>query len=532
MAKNITRVYLLNVPLEDDMKNTLYFANASAQQSYFNSQIGKTYLNVSYQSNTRTFRCPEMYDNVRQYNYIMWQNTAYSNKWYYAFIKKLTYVNEGYTDVEYEIDALQTYMFDITIKPSFVEREHTNNDTVGNNTLPENLELGEYVKNSNGGMEQIGSTTIWYAMGVSDLVGTVSRPVGGIINSLPNGLYYILTDNIGNLQGISKRYDELGKQTAIYTMFSFPKEILTVGSYDYYQSASWRIETNGQTWTYNIYVPTVSIGVSKLVDSYNIGVPSGIAKTYVPRNNKLKTFPYRYFNITNNNGTTVTYHYEDFNGAPNFRQEGVFCVGCSTKLFPTNYKGMNSDDLTYEYGITGGKYPTISWNSDSYTNWLTQNAVNVGLGVANTVVNAGVGLATGNVVGAGMSFLGGVSSAVSEMYKASLMPDQARGDTNVGDINFSKNKVRYTVYHLSIKETYARIIDDYFDLFGYKTNRLKVPNVAHRQNWWYTKTVNANITGNVPNDEMNKIKQAYDNGLTFWRNPANFLNYSVSNGIV
>ena len=75
-------------------------------------------------------------------------------------------------------------------------------------------------------------------------------------------------------------------------------------------------------------------------------------------------------------------------------------------------------------------------------------------------------------------------------------------------------------------------IDDYFDLLGYSTCRVKVPNTNHRQNWWYTKTIDCNITGTVPNDYMNKIKQAYNNGITFWRNPSNFLNYSVSNGIV
>ena len=85
---------------------------------------------------------------------------------------------------------------------------------------------------------------------------------------------------------------------------------------------------------------------------------------------------------------------------------------------------------------------------------------------------------------------------------------------------------------MSITSQFAQIIDKYFDVYGYKTNLLKTPNVAHRQNWWYTKTINVNIVGNVPNDDMNKIKEAYNNGLTFWRNPANFLNYSVSNGIV
>ena len=72
---NISKVYLLNTPLEDDMKNTLYFANASAQQSYMQNNIIKSYTNVSYQRDTSTFRCPAQIDTIRNCNYIMFQNT-------------------------------------------------------------------------------------------------------------------------------------------------------------------------------------------------------------------------------------------------------------------------------------------------------------------------------------------------------------------------------------------------------------------------------------------------------------------------
>ena len=42
---NISKVYLLNTPLEDDMKNTLYFASSSAQKSYMDNNVIKTYTN-------------------------------------------------------------------------------------------------------------------------------------------------------------------------------------------------------------------------------------------------------------------------------------------------------------------------------------------------------------------------------------------------------------------------------------------------------------------------------------------------------
>ena len=532
MAKNISIVYLLNVPLEDDMKNTLYFSSSANQHSYFEGNIGKSYTNVSYQSDTRTFRCPDQIDTVRQYNYIMWQNSAYSNKWFYAFIKRMVYVSDGYTDVEFEVDPLQTYMFDIEVMPSFIEREHTNDDTAGNNTLPENVELGEYVKNSNGQLPLIGPTTMWYAVGVSKVEGTVTKPAS-MINGLPSGLFYVFTDNVSAMQSIVEAYDKLGKADEIYTMFIFPKDLLLIGGGSYaYASANWDISTS----LISVYVPTSSEYVGRLLTERTFPVPTRVGMSYSPRNAKLLTFPYCYFNISNNSGSTVTYHYEDFaNRTPKFNLDGVLCTGCSLKLYPVDYKNTSyyeNYDNTFDYGVTAGKYPTISWMSDSYTNWLTQNAVNIGMQGISTALSTVGNLATGNIVGAGASFIGGVSSAVSQVYQASLLPDQAKGNTNVGDLNFTEHKNRFTFIPLSIKPEYASVIDDYFDLFGYATHRVKRPNVAHRQNWWYTKTINANIVGNVPNDDMNKIKRAYNEGLTFWRNPANFLNYSVSNGIV
>jgi hypothetical protein len=70
---------------------------------------------------------------------------------------------------------------------------------------------------------------------------------------------------------------------------------------------------------------------------------------------------------------------------------------------------------------------------------------------------------------------------------------------------------------MSIKSEYAKIIDNYFDMFGYKVCRVKEPNTNHRAKYWYTKTIDANIDGGVPGKDLQKIKEAYNNGITFWR---------------
>lgn len=528
MAKNISKVYLLNVPLEDDMKNTLYFSSSSNQHSYFEGVIGKTYTNVSYQSETRTFRCPDQIDTVRQYNYLMWQNSAYSNKWFYAFIKKMTYVSDGYTDVVFEVDPLQTYMFDITIKPSFVEREHTNNDTAGNNTLEENVALGPFV--FNGGVTDFARTTDndgCLCLGVSEVIDPfTSNPLTNwltVYGGIYSGLSYMFFNSYVSLQRTIDYYVRQGKTNAIQTIFYVPGTFID--------------NSDPKTQTYSVTSPSNTVTViwiepsdSPITITQSISKPSSV-NGYVPRNKKLLTKPYCYFNLTNNCGAEVDYAYEDFSGNPTFNATMALCPSMTIKAVANNYKSGNTSN-SFGEGIMGAKTPQCSWVTDYYTNWLTQNAVNIPLQAFNAGAGIAGNLATGNLLGAGTNFLSAVGNVINEHYQASLVPDQVHGNVNSGDISFSNDKCCFTIIPKSIKSQYAQIIDDYFDMFGYKTNRVKTPNVAHRQNWWYTKTINANIVGNVPNDDMNKIKDAYNNGLTFWRNASNFLNYSVSNGIV
>jgi hypothetical protein len=59
-------------------------------------------------------------------NYVMFQNTSYNVKWFYGFVTKLEYKNATTTYVHFEIDVLQTWMFTMNFKPSYVVREHCN----------------------------------------------------------------------------------------------------------------------------------------------------------------------------------------------------------------------------------------------------------------------------------------------------------------------------------------------------------------------------------------------------------------------
>jgi len=118
------------------------------------------------------------------------------------------------------------------------------------------------------------------------------------------------------------------------------------------------------------------------------------------------------------------------------------------------------------------------------------------------------------------------------MNKRDTMSPQAQGNLNSGDINYSMQETTFTCYQMSIKQEFAQIIDKYFDMFGYKVNTIKAPNITGRTNWNYVKTIECNFEGDIPQQFLQIIKRIFNNGITLWHNPTTMFDYTQSNTIV
>ena len=119
-----TEIRLLKLPLTIDNKNQLTFTNLEAQTNYFLSI--EDYIDIdecSYQRKDNIIRFPAHIDSIIQYDYVMYKNKNYGDKWFYAFIIGMEYENDGMTNVAIQTDVFQTWQFDILWKQSFIERE-------------------------------------------------------------------------------------------------------------------------------------------------------------------------------------------------------------------------------------------------------------------------------------------------------------------------------------------------------------------------------------------------------------------------
>lgn len=549
-------LYLLHVPLEVDEENQLTFANKTAQFNYFNSMEKIEADNYTYQRKDGTIRYGGNFDDVIKYNYVMYRNEAYSDKWFYAFITGMEYLNDNVTAISIKTDVWQTWQFDLNYKRTFVEREHVNDDTIGIHTVPENLELGDYqivdLQYASMWEDAEPSQDFLVVFCVTELPkgGSVTltnpqengRVAGdlGYIGGVFSSLIFFAVENFNQAENIIDAYNNAADVTAdaivnIYTVprccvnFTIPYADLTKVSRDekiavlhplfnYYQSDSFKIQQSGV-----------------------------LANNYVPVNNKLFTYPYSYLFVTNNVGEAVEMRYEDFpfeNIAGNnartisYTKYLVPSASVSGKLLFDSYKNYTSS-VDYPtkinaYGINYGKIPVCAWTTDYYTNWLTQNGVNVGLSIASSILTTGIGLATGGATLAGAALNGGlqIANTLSEVHRAATTPPQAHGDINTGDYTFAFSRNIISFYKMSVRPEMAQIIDNYFSAYGYKVNSIKLPNITGRRNWNYVKTIGCYIEAQIPQDDLQEIKNMFNNGITLWHNPATFADYSQNNDII
>lgn len=546
MAKT-TKVYLLNVPIERDYKHTLYFSSKDEQYNYFFSKRIKSYTDFSYQRKDNVIRVPAHFEDILTCNYVIYQNPDYNNKWFYAFITNIEYSQPDRTNVYIETDCIQTWMFDVNVLQCFVEREHTKDDTPGVNTLPECVETGDFICSAKHKYSPLTETA--YVVGSTvdlrndSVVGFGGNYAGHTYQGVISAAGYYYYSSVGDLQSMIDKLDKAGKGDAIVGVFMVPKQFISLDS----SGVSENLVLGG----------LVGPVTKKWSDSEPLVKVSTI-NGYTPKNKKLLTYPYTYILMSNNAGASAVYKYELFNSENcDFNINFALTPGCSIRLIPLNYNGTGENN---EEGLSGAKFPIGSWTNDVYINWLTQNSLNHETQIINTIVSAAPGavangvsgvtsgvaagaaggpwgaVAGGAAGGVGSIYTSGIglaanlyttiSSINAEKYAHSLQPPQASGNLNSGDVTCSNGDLTFTAYKMSIKAEFARVIDDYFSMFGYQTNRVKVPNKNHRKNYWFTKTADANIIGNIPQNDLQIIKNVYNNGITFWRTSATLGDYS------
>lgn len=572
IAPNSTVYLLTGVPCDKSYVHTLYFENKNEQYSYFYGKRVKTFTNVSYQRHSKnSIRLECLADDIYNVNYLMFQNTAYGNKWFYAFINNVEYINNVTTEITYTIDVMQTWYFDYTLGTCFVEREHTLTDVVGENTVPEPVDGGEpYIQAYTDFMyprttsQPLFSLVVYYIpsqgqyiSGIGDdytfKVGTNANLRGTIYNGVYTGAIsyaypmFFGADGLETLKWIDALFKTLDEISA------------TIISVQQVPFDAWMDEEFGRPSK----IKSINQPISFSVGSGTTEYPR--TDIYTPKNKKCYTYPYSYMVITNNKGDERTLLWEQSaskstDGRQQIRIQISSAVSptCEIGARPMNYMGK---EVNYDEGVLLNDFPMPAWSENTFERWWAVNKYqfmyNTVTDAISTIANiatftvgggaAGAAKASGAVAASGVvAETQLVKSAVSadkpltddlvEYATRRRTPNKGRGNISSSGLPIVEGRIGFSMYSMGSKPEYIKIVDEYFSMYGYKICRLKIPNIKAaakselRPQWNYIKTTTCIIDNlNAPADVDEQLQSIYNSGITFWMNPNNVGKYNLDN---
>lgn len=507
-------IFCANTRLTSGSEHTYskkFFGNAQGQYNFFNSKAIKTFnkgVPIQFDPSTITIGIPA--ESIYLSDYVIIQND--NSKIYYAFLNKIEYVNLESCRITIEIDFVQSFLFDINYLKSFVIREHSESDIIGENLLAEEFSYSEYILDNH----QRTVLFDYYSVVVvtsdkGNIQGGVPR---GYVGGMFSGLYYLHfnLNTPDDVTAVLAYLDELttnNKQDAVVSIFLMPTEFYTTKE-----------------------VPTVHA----LQFDFGFSDIGG----YVPRNKKCFTYPYNTLYGTTFQGNGATFHYEYFQQTDTGKLKFNCTSGMSPNpeiiCYPVNYRGT-IDNLDEKMVITG--FPQCAFTVDAFRAWIAQKGSVTAIEAVGGVIGAVAGVATtastanpalGSAIGLGVAGVAGKTllNVVGNLNQARITPDHARGSQG-GNTLVSLRWLDFHFYQAHYPVSIIKKLDSFFDKKGYKIATLTIPNVESRKSWNHEEVQDFCFSGNLPQQAIKSIKHRFEN-ITFWH--GDFLgDYSKDNTI-
>lgn len=482
-----SKIYLLKGLEIDAMNNTVWgaFNNTEEQFNFFiNNYDHIEFENYTYQRKDGTVVVPGLYDDLRLYNYLIYQNgdTGNKSKWIYCFITSLGYLNDNATSISFETDVIQTWRFEIesNFMESYIAYEHRpqyydNGDGVQRpciNTQPENIEVGtdlisdkQYLINPSqnisfavigmtcdmSGTDSYTNAQLGTPSQINYYIFPFNRYTGTDITTLKIGSVSGETVTISGLSSIldaiRKNEKLVGKCVSIIVTNSMPG-LVVENSQVLIKRDCFTNEQQGNYLILTYKAKTMNDMLENDLNAYPktrvYDIPSFIGFTQYT---KLYTYPYSYLLISDNNGTTKAFKNELWQDMKNAQ---FICVGSpnSSKMniMPLNYKVTKSNDsysslINLENSFESQYETSLPIISDTTALMLqsSRNSMNVGLSNIrrSNETNSDIASATGNALSA--------QTSLQNNLNLSVTARNANLASNLNDLHNKSNMINASI---------------------------------------------------------------------------------------
>lgn len=419
-----------DVPISEG--HQLVFSSRSAQNTYFLNKRLVSKAGCSYIRKTGRLRIEFNTARVQQCNYMSFMNTSFENITFYARILDYEYINNETTDVIYEIDYWQTYMFDANFHACSILREHlTETDYKKAVENPWRRDIPEMLTDEglscDESLECIYTEGSLAGGGITGNRFKVPSSNSSILGDIyANDLYvvFLLSQfdtneiTIDDLNTFINCFNYFGGTQQKPNVVDLKNMFTSINQRCVRGTAMFGIRLNNDDFkekyttainmltSYSVTGAIVGIYVLpkwSLKGYFSTSIYEGVDNTEgfeeqifnIPTltgvNPKLNTFPFRYLRVKSPNDTKE-YRFDLFKNLSEGNNLLEFKITCNTNgipvwsFAPKNYK--NNDGYNYYERIDFSNIPQISFSSDAYLAYLSaqySNAIqtNTRSGMAN-----------------------------------------------------------------------------------------------------------------------------------------------------
>ncbi|WP_289198099.1 hypothetical protein [Bacteroides acidifaciens] len=482
-----------NVGLDNSYEASLTFENASAQQAYFNTKVYTSFEKLTpIRENTLRLTLPSTSLETCPYcsfvqKYEISGNTYASQRRWYAFITNVKYINALVSEVTIEVDVIQSNLFYWKLGTSYVERMHVNSDAIGEWVQAEPISISEsdflydWVEKVTFGSGNVNDIKMAICVWFQDGSHLQAKQISNIFTGANVAVY---PDTDTGRQQLSDWLDSLGDNLdRVINICMMPY----VGNY----------YPTGGNFTF-----AKRFNAQGFRQSYY---------GYTPKNNKMFSYPYHSLCVYNSRGESNEYKFELFkidsssNAALQLQwaMSPDVCVVATINDYYDDQYGRSSGALTE----TG--FPQCSWNTVAYQAWLSQITSDV-FGFA---AGMSTSIATGNAFGAAATIAGQGTKTALDIAR----PPMAKAGSMCG-CSTNYNRLGFYIYNKCLQKDIAETVDNFFTRYGYSINKCVVPVIRGREYFNYIQTKDLNIRGNVSMNDMKRIREIFNRGITFWHN--------------
>ena len=232
MLENSKVILSKNIKVDREMKNVLSYSPTQLLNLMGdNDHLVASDDHCSFIRERGTLQIDIDYSRVSGSNYMAYQNSDYSNKWFFCWIDEVIYKGNNNTEIVFTVDPFETFYSDIDFENAYVIREHVNDDTIGANTIPEDLSVGEITQEADTGfITELRATAFYVAIDVTAIPKDGTGDGGGFLHfqgaTCVNGLFrgsvvVILKDDDG-LTGFLHRMNKDDILDDIKNMYIVP----------------------------------------------------------------------------------------------------------------------------------------------------------------------------------------------------------------------------------------------------------------------------------------------------------------------